>query len=58
MRAAVQPGFVSAFRACNLQPSLELLEELKNTPSILTPLAKPLRSHSGEETSQGLELRT
>ncbi|XP_012678292.2 GON-4-like protein [Clupea harengus] len=46
MRAAVQPGFVSAFRACNLQPSLELLEELKNTPSILTPLAKPLRSHS------------
>ncbi|XP_041962509.1 GON-4-like protein [Alosa sapidissima] len=45
MKAAVQPGFVSAFRACNLQPSQDLLEELNNTPSVLLPPAKPLRSH-------------
>lgn len=48
VRAVVEPGFKSAFRVCNLQPSLDLLEELKKTPSPHTPLPKSTQSHAGE----------
>ncbi|XP_034161304.2 GON-4-like protein isoform X2 [Pangasianodon hypophthalmus] len=44
MRTVVQPGFKSAFRVCNLQPSLELLEELEKTTSPPIPPPKSTQS--------------
>ncbi|KAJ8354689.1 hypothetical protein SKAU_G00222560 [Synaphobranchus kaupii] len=43
-RTAVEPGFTSIFRACNLQGAFSLLEELK-LPTTVSP-AKPTRSFS------------
>ncbi|XP_026140651.1 GON-4-like protein [Carassius auratus] len=45
-RSAVNPGFRSMFRVCNLQSSLNLLEELKQCPSPLYLLPKPIRPNS------------
>ncbi|KAJ8398498.1 hypothetical protein AAFF_G00427530 [Aldrovandia affinis] len=42
-RSAVEPGFISIFRACNLQGAHSLLEELKRCPIPVTP-GKPARS--------------
>ncbi|XP_066530649.1 GON-4-like protein isoform X2 [Hoplias malabaricus] len=36
-RKMVDPGFVSVFRACNLQPALSLLEELDHSPKFDAP---------------------
>ncbi|XP_017327405.1 GON-4-like protein isoform X5 [Ictalurus punctatus] len=44
MRAVVEPGFKSAFRVCNLQPSLDLLEELEKTTS--PPIPRPKTTHT------------
>ncbi|RVE67145.1 hypothetical protein OJAV_G00114070 [Oryzias javanicus] len=41
IRSAGQPGFCSAFRACNLQGALELLEELHQTPISYEPQHHP-----------------
>ncbi|XP_072535573.1 GON-4-like protein isoform X2 [Salminus brasiliensis] len=46
VRAAVDPGFRSVFRVCNLQPSLNLLEELKQTPLPHVPSTKITRSRA------------
>ncbi|XP_053350062.1 GON-4-like protein isoform X3 [Clarias gariepinus] len=43
MRAVVDPGFRSAFRVCNLQPSLDLLDELEKRP---IPQSKTTLSHA------------
>ncbi|XP_036411256.1 GON-4-like protein [Megalops cyprinoides] len=44
-RGAMEPGFVSIFRACNLQGALSLLEELKlSPPPNATAPSKPARS--------------
>uniref|UniRef100_A0A3B4DEF4 GON-4-like protein n=1 Tax=Pygocentrus nattereri TaxID=42514 RepID=A0A3B4DEF4_PYGNA len=42
-RALVDSRFRSLFRVCNLQPSLNLLDELKHTPS---PSVKATQSHA------------
>ncbi|KAG7457904.1 hypothetical protein MATL_G00232200 [Megalops atlanticus] len=44
-RGTMEPGFVSIFRACNLQGALSLLEELKlsPTPNAIAP-SKPARN--------------
>ncbi|KAJ8290049.1 hypothetical protein GJAV_G00008150 [Gymnothorax javanicus] len=42
-RSTMEPGFTSIFRACNLQGALSLLEELKHSPSPVTPI-KPSRA--------------
>ncbi|KAK3551157.1 hypothetical protein QTP70_013892 [Hemibagrus guttatus] len=44
MRAVVVPGFKSAFRVCNFQPSLDLLEELEKTQP--APQPKSTKSHA------------
>ncbi|KAL6488510.1 hypothetical protein MHYP_G00022510 [Metynnis hypsauchen] len=43
VRAVVDSRFRSLFRVCNLQPSLNLLDELKHTPS---PSVKATQSHA------------
>uniref|UniRef100_A0A8C9SXH9 GON-4-like protein n=1 Tax=Scleropages formosus TaxID=113540 RepID=A0A8C9SXH9_SCLFO len=43
-RCSLQPGFVSIFRACNLQGALSLLEELRLSPVSVVP-AKPVRAN-------------
>ncbi|KAL4646704.1 GON-4-like protein isoform X1 [Arapaima gigas] len=43
-RSPLQPGFISIFRACNLQGALSLLEELKHSPVSVLP-AKPVRTN-------------
>ncbi|RXN30355.1 GON-4 [Labeo rohita] len=45
-RSAINPGFRSMFRTCNLQSSLNLLEELKQCPSPLYLPPKPIRPNS------------
>ncbi|XP_051577926.1 GON-4-like protein isoform X2 [Myxocyprinus asiaticus] len=45
-RSVVNPGFRSMFRVCNLQPSLNLLDELKESPSPLYLPPKPTRRHA------------
>ncbi|XP_058248102.1 GON-4-like protein isoform X4 [Hemibagrus wyckioides] len=44
VRAVVEPGFKSAFRVCNFQPSLDLLEELEKTQP--TPQPRSTKSHA------------
>ncbi|TRY89449.1 hypothetical protein DNTS_016047, partial [Danionella cerebrum] len=44
-RSVINPAFKSIFRVCNLQPSLSLLEELKESPSPVHLPSKPLRPH-------------
>ncbi|XP_060726280.1 GON-4-like protein isoform X4 [Tachysurus vachellii] len=46
MRAVVDPGFKSAFRVCNLHPSMDLLEELEKTASQTTPQPRSTKSHA------------
>ncbi|XP_042597074.1 GON-4-like protein [Cyprinus carpio] len=45
-RSMVNPGFRSMFRVCNLQSSLNLLEEIKQCPSPLYLPPKPIRPNS------------
>ncbi|XP_016380110.1 GON-4-like protein [Sinocyclocheilus rhinocerous] len=45
-RSTVNTGFRSMFRVCNLQSSLNLLEELKQCPSPLYLPPKPIRPNS------------
>ncbi|XP_065154232.1 GON-4-like protein isoform X2 [Paramisgurnus dabryanus] len=45
-RAAVNPGFRSIFKVCNLQPSLNLLEELNQCPFPLHLPPKPTRRNA------------
>ncbi|XP_059363940.1 GON-4-like protein [Carassius carassius] len=45
-RSMVNPGFRSMFRVCNLQSSLNLLEELKQCPSPLYLPPKPIHPNS------------
>ncbi|XP_076846738.1 GON-4-like protein isoform X3 [Brachyhypopomus gauderio] len=44
LRVGVAPGFRSVFRVYNLQASLDLLEELENTPPPPVPPARATRS--------------
>ncbi|KAI4893265.1 hypothetical protein NFI96_019664 [Prochilodus magdalenae] len=46
VRAVVNPKFRSLFRVCNLQPSLNLLEELKHAPCPHIPSIKATQSRS------------
>ncbi|XP_060777852.1 GON-4-like protein isoform X2 [Neoarius graeffei] len=46
MRTVVEPGFKSAFHVCNLQPSLDLLEELEKAASPPIPQPRSIRSHA------------
>ncbi|XP_017566892.2 GON-4-like protein isoform X1 [Pygocentrus nattereri] len=45
-QSVTEPGFVSVFRACNLQAALDLLEELDRSPKIDTLGQGPLFSGS------------
>ncbi|KAG7469500.1 hypothetical protein MATL_G00129530 [Megalops atlanticus] len=50
-RAAMETGFVSIFRACNLQGALSLLEELRQSP---TPIVTPTPASSSSVRSYPL----
>lgn len=48
-QSTMKTGFVSAFRACNLQGALSLVEELTDLAPLDTALSQPRHATSGKE---------